>query len=41
MVLAEWHEHADAPHALALLRVCHKWPCRRTASVKWAGSERQ
>src|SRR5262249_6143496 len=29
MVLAEWHEHADAPHALALLRVCRKWPRRR------------
>jgi hypothetical protein len=23
------HEHADASHAVALLRPCHRWPRRR------------
>jgi hypothetical protein len=28
------HEHADAPHAVALLRACGKWPCRRAGEKR-------
>jgi hypothetical protein len=31
IVFVERHEHADAPHAVALLRARHKRPCRRAA----------
>jgi hypothetical protein len=28
------HEHADAPHALALQRACRERPCRRAAEER-------
>ena len=34
IVLGEAREHADAPHALALLRARRERPCRRAAAEK-------
>src|SRR5262249_58481763 len=34
-IVGGWgQQHAHAPHALALLRACHKWPCSRTANKR-------
>src|SRR5262245_9939203 len=34
IVRGSGQEHADAPHAVALLRTCREWPRRRHAAEK-------
>ena len=34
IILVERQEHADAPHAVALLPVCRQWPSRRAAEER-------